>query len=61
MFFVKLFDSFYCCRIAEGMNDEEIKMHISGAVKLKKKALGGNDNSDQIVGQKNRPMILIGG
>ena len=42
----------------DGQSDEELKVLIEAAVKRKKARHAGMTN---LVGMKNRPMILIGG
>ena len=44
-----------------GLSDEEVTALIGGAVKTKKKALGGFGSIDALSKGINRPMILIGG
>mgnify|MGYP006079612155 CR=1 FL=1 len=43
------------------MQDDQIVKHIAGAVTSKHKALGGHGDAQDLVGNKNRSMILIGG
>jgi hypothetical protein len=46
-----------------GDSDDAIAAKLSGAVKLKKAALGGHSSASDIASHSsdNRPMILIGG
>jgi len=45
----------------EGMSDEEVIMQMAGAVRRKEARLGGETTAEDLVGAKNRSMIMIGG
>jgi hypothetical protein len=54
----------HCCVcVTAGDSDDAIVAKLSGAVKLKKAALGGHSSASDIASHSsdNRPMILIGG